>query len=421
MTRIGLLVLIALTMLITIAFGIPEETNFRVISLEEYKDKVDGGWLGQMIGVAFGGPTEFVYRGRIMPFSLTDYTRRAVRDRSKFKPDDPSSYVLREPHGADDQDDTYIELVFLHALRTRGPYASAREIAEIWNKYVRYDRVWHANKAAQTNFRKDIWPPQSGHPDNNGHADDIDFQIEADLFGLICPGLPAASNEFSERVGHIMNYGDGVYGGMFVAGMYAAAFFESDPEKIVRYGLACIHPESKYAKVINDVLDSWEKDRDDWIKAWNLLEKKWAQDDQCPSNKGKPGNIDAKINGAYIAMGLLYGGGDFYRTLDISTRCGQDSDCNPSNAAGILGCALGATFIPMKWKQPMMDFVHNRSLLEIYPPRIKRQDIIDATAEVGIQVVVASGGYLTTEGGIKYLHIPVQEPAPPANLEQSQW
>ena len=43
-------------------------------------------------------------------------------------------------------------------------------------------------------------------------------------------------------------------------------------------------------------------------------------------------NIDAAINSAYILMRLAVfdGEGDFYKTLDISTRCGQDSDCEPS-------------------------------------------------------------------------------------------
>ena len=43
-----------------------------------------------------------------------------------------------------------------------------------------------------------------------------------------------------------MNYGDGIYGGMFVSGMYAAAFFESDPRKVVEAGLAAIPARSPY-------------------------------------------------------------------------------------------------------------------------------------------------------------------------------
>ena len=94
----------------------------------------------------------------------------------------------------------------------------------------------------------------SGHPTYNLHADDIDFQIEADFIGIMCPGLPQASNEFCDRVGHVMNYGGGVYGGMFVGGMYSTAYFERDPRKVVEAGLACIPAESAYAKIISDVL-----------------------------------------------------------------------------------------------------------------------------------------------------------------------
>jgi hypothetical protein len=42
----------------------------------------------------------------------------------------------------------------------------------------------------------------------------------------------------------------------------------------------------------------------------------------------------------HIVMGLLYGEGDMDKTIIISMRCGQDSDCNPSNAAGVLATSL---------------------------------------------------------------------------------
>ena len=48
---------------------------------------------------------------------------------------------------------------------------------------------------------------------------------------MMTPGLPQASNDIALRVGRVMNYGDGIYGGMFVACMYSAAFFESDPRQ----------------------------------------------------------------------------------------------------------------------------------------------------------------------------------------------
>ena len=76
-------------------------------------------------------------------------------------------------------------------------------------------------------------------------------------------------------------------------------------------------------------------------RTWQRIQDKWDTEDACPDGALRPFNIDARLNGAYIALGLLYGNGDFASTLEVTTRAGQDSDCNPSNAAGILGVMLG--------------------------------------------------------------------------------
>jgi hypothetical protein len=210
--------------------------------------------------------------------------------------------------------------------------------------------LWHANAGARRALNQGIKAPWSGHPKYNIHANDIDFQIEADFIGLMCPGLPRASNEFCDRVGRVMNYGDGLYGGMFVCGCYAAAFFESDPRKVVEAGLACIPAKSSYALLLRDLLDWSAQYPDDWRKVWQMVEDKWDKHDPCPDGALAPFNIDAKLNGAYIAFGLLFGKGDFEKTMEISTRCGQDSDCNPSSAAGVLGVILGYSGIPEQFK-----------------------------------------------------------------------
>ena len=148
---------------------------------------------------------------------------------------------------------------------------------------------------------------------------------------------------------NVMNYGDGIYGGMFVSCMYAEAFLEDDPRKIVQAGVACLPPASPYAQLINDVL-AWSAEHpEDWIRTWDLIAGKWDKREPCPNGALRAFNIDAKLNGAYIALGLLYGDRDFERTLRISTRAGQDSDCNPSNACGILGVMLGYRGIPERW------------------------------------------------------------------------
>jgi hypothetical protein len=210
------------------------------------------------------------------------------------------------------------------------PPARRLSRAALEDKDSKYD-LWHANAGARRLLNHGIKAPWSGHPKYNAHANDIDFQIESDFIGLMTPGLPQEANKYADRVGRVMNHGDGLYGGMFFGGMYAAAFFESDPRKVVEAGLRSIPPESGYAKVIGDVLAWSARYPGDWKKTWHLVTDKWDKDDPCPDGALESFNIDARLNGAFVALGLLYGKGDFAKTLDVSTRAGQDSDCNPSS------------------------------------------------------------------------------------------
>jgi hypothetical protein len=269
--------------------------------------------------------------------------------------------------------------------------------------------LWHANAAARRALNQGIKAPLSGHPQYNIHANDIDFQIEADFIGLMCPGLPQVSNEFCDRVGRVMNYGDGLYGGMFVCGCYAAAFLDSDPRRVVQAGLNCIPPQSGYAKLIHDLLDWSSQDPDDWRKVWHLVEEKWDKDDPCPDGALAPFNIDARLNGAYIAFGLLFGKGDFLKTMEISTRCGQDSDCNPSSAAGVLGVMLGYSGIPEQFKSGIPKLANTKFDFTDY----SYDSICTSTLNRALKLIRQNGGKVTDAEVL----IPAQMPKVP-KLEQ---
>ena len=300
-----------------------QNTGSRHLSRSALEDKIRGGWAGQMIGVSYGAPTEFRSNGKIIEGNLNKYL-------------DWSPERLKN---AIDQDDLYVEMTFAEVMDKVGLDATTEQYGEMF-KDSKYE-LWHANAGARRNLNHGIKAPMSGHPKYNIHANDIDFQIESDFIGLMTPGLPREANKYADRVGRVMNWGDGLYGGMFFSGMYAAAFFENDPRKVVEQGLRSIPAESAYAKVIADVLRWSAENPDDWTKTWHLIEDKWDKDDVCPDGALDPFNIDAKLNGGYVALGLLYGKGDFAKTLEVATRSGQDSDCNPSSAAGILGVMLG--------------------------------------------------------------------------------
>ena len=163
--------------------------------------------------------------------------------------------------------------------------------------------------------------------------------------------MPSLVIQLGEVFGRLMNYGDGLYGGVFVGAMYAEAFFEDSPRAIILAGLKAIPEDSQYHECISDVLQWHEEFPNDWEKTWELINQKYQlnPDYRKASCEKNDFNIDAKINGAYIVMGLLYGNGDPDKTIEIATRCGQDSDCNPSNAAGVLFTIIGYKNLPEKY------------------------------------------------------------------------
>lgn len=269
------------------------------LSIEELKDKIAGGWAGQTIGVTFGGPTEFRYNGTmIQPYEpIPWYDGYLLETFQKI----PGLY-----------DDIYMDLTFVEVLEEKGLDAKASDFAEAFahRDYL----LWHANQMARYNVLQGKAPPASGHWRNNPEADSIDFQIEADFAGLMSPGMPNGAAEISDRVGHVMNYGDGFYGGVYVAAMYALAFVTDDVEQVVVTALETIPPESTFRQTIEDVIRWHRQYPDDWRETWFEIEKKWSEDIGSPIGVFRAFNIDAKLNAAYVVMGLLYGDGDFGKT-----------------------------------------------------------------------------------------------------------
>ena len=45
------------------------------LTTEILKDKIKGGWAGQVIGCTFGGPTEFQYKGTLILLFFSDAER----------------------------------------------------------------------------------------------------------------------------------------------------------------------------------------------------------------------------------------------------------------------------------------------------------------------------------------------------------
>jgi len=117
---------------------------FHEITTQDYVDKMKAGWIGQMAGVGWGGPTEFKWKGEIIP----------ENEMPAWQPE-----KINQFH----QDDIYVEMTFLRTLEQYGLDVSIRQ-AGIDFANSGY-RLWHANRAGRDNLRSGIAPPYSGHPE----------------------------------------------------------------------------------------------------------------------------------------------------------------------------------------------------------------------------------------------------------------
>lgn len=359
--------------------------EYRKLPVSVYRDKMKAGWIGQIAGVCWGGPTEFKWNDVIIP----------EKDVPVWTPE-----MINQAWG---QDDIYVEMTFLRSMEEYGLDVSQRQ-AGIDFANSGYP-LWCANDAGRKNLRKGIAPPDSSHPEFNSRGNDIDYQIEADFAGLISPGLPNAVIKIGEKFGRLMNYGDGVYGGQFMGGMYAEAFFTDDIERIVRAGLACIPSESQYAEMVRDMLAWHAENPNDWEATWRKAVDKYRKNPEY--QKASNGAIDVKINGVAVLMGILYGDKDLDRTIVVSMRSGWDSDCNPSSAAGVVFTSLGFSALPAKFSEKL-DLEPKFDFTDYNVPAL-----LDVCEKLARQNLAQWGGYVETDGaGNEVFCIPVEKPVP---------
>ena len=311
-----------------------------------YLEKVYSGYLGMNIGIRLGAPVEptiWTYeRIKNTYGDITDY----VKTFKNFAADDDANgpfYFLRALY--DDAKDRDV---------------TPNDVARAWLNYARegIGMFWWGGYGISTehtsyiNLKKGIPAPQSGSIEQNGHAiaEQIGGQIFIDTWGLVNPGNPKKAADFGEAAARVSHDGEGVLGARFFCAAIAKAFETSDINEIIEAGLAQIPPESLYAKVARAVLAFHAKQPDDFRACRDMLESEWGYDRY-------PGVCHIIPNAGVCFLAMIYGQGDFARTVEIATMCGWDTDCNAGNVGTVLGVATGIAGIPDKYRRPINDSI----------------------------------------------------------------
>ena len=330
---------------------------------ELYIERIYAGWLAKIIGIRYGAPIE-------------GWTYEKIRDLfGERMPDYPADYRL---FAADD--DSNGPWFFLRALEDGGvcaPDGQKRElepedVARALLNYAPFEHgfFWWGGYGVSTehtaylNLRNGIPAPESGSIRQNGStmAEQIGGQIFSDTWGLVNPGKPERAARMARAAASVTHDVDGLNGAAFVASCISAAFCERDIRRVMETGLSFVEAGSTYEQAVRAVMDyydSHEKDGEAWRDGVDFIKEHYGYDRY-------PGVCHIIPNAAVMALAMLYGAGDFDRTLEICNLCGWDTDCNVGNVACILGTALGLSAIGEKWRRPVNDLLISSGVLGCY-------------------------------------------------------
>lgn len=309
-----------------------------VFNLEEYRKKVLGCWMGKNIGGTLGAPVEWARQKNNLSF----YQQK----------------LNGNPLPNDDLD---IQILWLIALEEQGININSAILSEYWSLYV--TPHWAEYGIAKINMKRGLLPPLCGTL-NNDFKDSCGAFIRSEIWACIAPGFPEVAVRYAFEDAMIDHgNGEGLYAEIFCAALESAAFVESDIYKLIETGLSYIPEDCGVASAVNNAIDSyksgksWEAARDDMLSKFRgKFFAHWKQISQEDMGKGfDDGKLgwDAPSNIGIIIIGLLYGEGDFGKSLCTAVNCGEDTDCTAATIGSIYGIIKGIDSIPQKWIDPI--------------------------------------------------------------------
>jgi hypothetical protein len=165
---------------------------------------------------------------------------------------------------------------------------------------------------------------------------------------MVAPGDPERAADLARRAGSVSHDGEAIYGAQCLAAMESQAFVEQDIERLIDAGQSVIPRDSIISRMIDDLRD-WYAGDNDWQKTFHRIEDRYGYKDYI-------GGCHMVPNHALIILGLLYGGGDFQKSLMVCNTCGWDTDCNSGNLGCLMGIRNGlAAFEGEDWRGPVAD------------------------------------------------------------------
>jgi ADP-ribosylglycohydrolase len=318
----------------------------RAISEKELHDKISAFWLGQLVGNYFGLPFENKYVDEPVPFLVDRIYTFEDDEALNLNRRDWRGFIpifMDAVEGAFADDDTDIEFVTLHAVEKYGLDITYPEITKMWMKHINR-RIWVANRTARSLMSKGLVAPETGRKENNKNWFQIDPQLVNEIWSAFYPGMTEKASERALWGARITNDDWGTHPTIAYGVMISAAFFEKDVEKLVQMAIEAVPNEGPFAEGIRDVV-KWHKENDDWRDTRKKIHDKYFRYEKG-SYKAPVSVVSSLNNGLCGIMAILYGEGDFMKTVGIAVSAGYDCDNQAATCAGLIGVLQGTKCLP---------------------------------------------------------------------------
>ena len=317
------------------------------------REKLSGAWYGRTVGCMLGKTVECIRTDELTPFlketgnyPMHRYIYRSDLDESayaKYKFNFKGSCYADEIDGMPVDDDINYVVMAQLMIDKYGKDFTPYDVSRMWIASQGKDAYCTAERVAFCNFVKGYMPPQSAVY-QNPYREWIGAQIRGDYYGYINPGNPKKAAEMAWRDASISHVKNGIYGEMFISAMLALAATTTDLKSIIAYALNEIPPKSRLWQDVMSVVTAYENgvSEEDVFKSIHEKYDEYTAYGWCHTNS----------NAMIVAAALLYGEGDFGKTVCLAVQTGFDTDCNGATAGSIFGLAYGRDAIDEYWTKP---------------------------------------------------------------------
>ena len=288
---------------------------------ERLRDKIYGAWIGKNIGGTIGAP----YEGTTQYLDLKGFSTKV----GEIIPND----------------DLDLQLMWLYAIEKEGPFNfDEKVLAQYWA--IGIDPIWNEYGRCKANLADGLMPPLSGAINNDWWKTSNGAWIRSEIWATLTPGLPSYARRYAfydACVDHGIS--EGTFAEIFTATIESLAFIKSDIRCIIEEGAKQLPKTSRTYNAVKLVLDEFDKGTD--IRTLRDMLVKQSED---------IGWFQAPANIGFVVLGLLYGQGDFKKSVLYAVNCGDDTDCTAATVGAFLGILNGYKNIPQDW----VNFVGDR-------------------------------------------------------------